>query len=247
MIKLSATQISKFRSCKRLYAFEYVEGKRPPSTVKQQFGSDVHKNLERWLKGSEVPDKSPAGLTARQGISKPWSPVPGPELMVEHEFELDWVSGATVIGFIDCVVPGDAPMVIDHKTTSSLKWALTPDKLEDDPQALLYATWAALHFGVSSVTARWIYYAASNPRSGRRKPNGILPVEVQFNFGLEETIRKIGSLLDDSKTIVQIREKEIPGLDLDPNPSSCGNYGGCPHKELCGDLSPEDRIRSLWK
>jgi len=50
MLKLSPSAVAKYRSCQRLYAFEYNQGFKPPTSPKQQFGKDVHAYLEKWLR-----------------------------------------------------------------------------------------------------------------------------------------------------------------------------------------------------
>jgi len=240
-MKISATQINKYRRCQRLYAFEYVEGHKPPPSKKQEFGSAVHKQLEEWLRLGRAPDDSPEGRVAKQGIKNGWLPTPRSGLLVEHEFSFSWFPGVEMIGFIDCVEPDDEePLVIDHKTTSDLRWAMGVDDLRKDPQALLYAVWAAKHYRAPVVRARWLYYAASNPKTGPRKPAGARPVEVKFDCRQKAFIDEVKALNDDIAAIARIRKRKTPALDLPASPGACEMYGGCFHRdERCRLTGPE--------
>jgi hypothetical protein len=184
VMKLSASQLSKGRRCLRAYAFEYVEGFKPGPSPKQQFGKDVHTQLERWLSQGKMPDNTPEGQVAKQGIQKNWLPVPSNKLLIEYEFEIPWFDDIIMMGFVDCAVSTaleEIPIVIDHKTTSSLNWAKTEEQLLLDEQALIYSLWAAWRWDVSKVKARWVYYAASNPVKGKRRPAGAKAVQVEFD------------------------------------------------------------------
>lgn len=242
-MNISPTQVTKYRQCARKIGYEYVEGFRSPPSPKQAFGREVHRHLERWLRDGVLPDESPAGLVAKQGIGR-WLPPPGPELLVEHTWSIPLECGVVLSGIADCVQPprGDElPLVIDHKSTSALKWALTPEQLGRDAQALLYATWAGLRFGACAVRARWIYYSASNPASGApRRPTGAKPVETIIV--LPDAVQIMRGVLRDVEAIVKIRSDQTCGLALPPSPASCDLYGGCYYRDKCGDLGQWTRV-----
>jgi hypothetical protein len=245
-LTLSPSAIAKFRSCQRAYAFEYNEGLFVPSSIKQQFGTNVHQQLEGWLRKGTLPADSAEGRTAAQGIQKGWLPVPDSRLLVEHRFKFRVSPGLLVGGIIDCVAPpgvaGSEVLLIDHKTTSDLRWAKKPDELRGDPQALVYAIWAMLEWRVEVVRARWIYYSASNPRNGKRKPQGVLPVEVLLSISDPAFIDvEVPRLLADLEAMKKIRLEKQGGLRFPPSPESCGLYGGCAHVGRC-NLSGRDRL-----
>jgi hypothetical protein len=246
-MKVSPNQINRFRRCPRKIGFEYVEGFRPPSSPKQEFGLEVHRQLERWLRDGVLPDDTPEGRTAKQGIVGRWLPPPGPELLVEHKWEIDLGGDVMLGGIADCVQKpisrSGVPLVIDHKSTSSLQWALTPEQLEQDVQAILYSLWAAFEWNAPAVDARWIYYSASNPKGGgARKPTGAKPVSVRFELRLDKIIDRVGAILSDVEEIVRIRRAGIPGKELPPDPAACEMFQGCYHKGRCDDLGAEDRV-----
>jgi len=230
-----------------MFGFEYVEGLKPPTSPKQQFGTDVHKVLEHWLMTGKIDDSIEAEV-AKQGV--PWIPPPDTRLLTEHNINFKWNDRASINGYIDCIRPPTMfpyeALVVDHKTTSDLRWAMSASELMDDPQALIYSIWAMLTYEVKEVAARWVYYAATNPDKGPRKPRGSKPIEVKFEANDSIFLDKVARLHQDIERIVFIRSNEIKGSELIPNPSSCGMYGGCFHQERC-TLSADDRLDAYFK
>ena len=242
-MNVSASQVVKVRRCERAYAFEYVEDIKAPSSPKQMFGSQVHSDLEKYLKtGDSLPDTM-TGKVAKAGLQ--WLPPPGADLLIEHYFTFPWTGAIDVIGYIDCVSPPGystrEPLVIDHKTTSDLRWAKTPEMLEVDAQAILYALWAMLRYDVEKVRARWVYYAATNPKNGNRVPRGTRPVEVIFDALSPIFQARLAELDKAIKKIAVIRTFERGGLDLPPSPEACSMYEGCFYANICS-LSPSERL-----
>lgn len=234
MIKISPTQIAKKRDCLRKISFEYVLGLRPPPSPKQRFGLDVHEHLENWLQFGKYPDDSPEGRVAKQGIRNGWLPPPSKNLLIEEAFNIEMQSDIILGGRIDCVQPEtEIPLLIDHKTTSSLVWAKTEEELENDPQAIIYSAAIALSLNAPLIDARWVYYAATNPLSGERKPAGAKPVEVQYDVRSNRFAELWNGICNDVETIYKIRTQQIQPHDLPSSPESCGKFGGCFFKEHC--------------
>lgn len=249
IIKISPSQLKSFRRCQRLIGYQYVEKRRSPSTVKQKFGTDVHHELEWWLRKGRTPEDSPIGDTAKQGIK--FLPTPSPLLLVEQKFEFELVPGIMLGGFIDCVDPPpivekgpvDSPLVIDHKSTGDLKWAMSPEQLTVDEQAIIYALWAMLYFGAPRVFVQWIYYSASNSAKGKRKANGCHEVCGHFDHDNPGFLHEVESIIKDCQYIAHIRRQQLKGKELPPNISRCGDYGGCFFQPDCA-LSAQDMIAS---
>jgi hypothetical protein len=243
-MNLSASQISKFRRCQRIIGFDYVEGIKEPSSPKQKFGTAVHAELERWLKDATPPSDTPEGNVAKQGIQKGWLPTPSKKLKTELYIKTKWARNVQMVGFIDCFEPPD--LIIDHKTTSSLNWVKTPEQLAADEQAIIYATWAILTQKIPAVRLRWIYYSASNPETGPRKPNGARPVEVRLDSRDPLFLEHLRGLEKDAREVVRIRRQGIKGLELPFNPESCSMYNGCFYRNLC-NIEPGDFLEALIK
>lgn len=232
-MQVSPHQVTLYRRCKRLIGFEYVERLKAPPSEKQTFGSQIHDQLEKWLRLAKPP-----GEVARTGLK--WLPTPDESLLIEHKINFEWLPGIYMIGIIDCASQVDS-LVIDHKTTSDLRWAMTTDQLFCDPQAIIYAVWAMLTWNQPIVKARWVYYAASNPPKGARRSRGSKPVEVIYHNRDQKFISQVGRITEDVRAIVDIRRQMIKGMDLEPTPGSCNSYGGCFHQERC-QLSTDEVI-----
>lgn len=241
---LSANQINKWRRCNRAWGFEYLDELVPPPSLKQAFGSAVHAELEKWLKLGRMPSDTPAGKVAAQGLH--FLPTPRSGLKIEYGFDMAWIGDVTLTGFIDClcldgVEPSDKnnwkgsgrPLVIDHKTTSALRYTKTEAELLEDPQAILYAVYTMIAFEAPAVDARWVYYAASNSKGKPRKPTGCRSVEVCFSASDPGFLHRVEELLRDSEKMIQALRDKPPAISLDPEPKACGTFGGCPHRERC--------------
>lgn len=249
-MKISPSKIQTYRQCARKYSWEYVHGFKPPSTAKQQFGTDVHAHLERWLTEAEMPPETPAGRTAKQGLHL--LPPPDKRLVIEEKFKYFWIDGIYVNGLADVLVPPDLadlngrPLIIDHKTTSDLRWAKNEDDLRDDPQFLIYSILAMLTWDAPEVFARWIYYAASSPLRGPRQPKGIRAVTVAASASCEQFRKRVETLTADMLVIQEITNQKTPANNLPASPQSCGAYGGCPHQTRCA-LSKSDKLEGFMR
>jgi hypothetical protein len=96
------------------------------------FGTAVHAQLERWLREGVKPDDTPAGRTAAQGLQ--WLPHPDTRLLLEQKFVFAVTDEISAGGIIDCLVPpeiGNEVIVVDHKSTSDLRWAKTEEQLAE--------------------------------------------------------------------------------------------------------------------
>src|SRR6185436_3529795 len=107
----------------------------------------------------------------------------------------------------------------DHKTTSDLKWAKSPDDLPGDLQAALYGHFVMQETGDLRVTLQWNYVTRHRPR--------VLPVVREVTFGdISRTLDRAHRLADQADVILR---DQSPALSLPPNPLACDAYGGCPH------------------
>lgn len=133
---LSASQIGLWKMCPTRWAKAYREGIREAPGAAAQAGTLVHEQIELSYQGQTI---DPALRWKKYAIGKAalaiqgW--LPADVLAVEHEF-LTTLEGVEFKGIADLVT---ADTVLDHKTTSSLKWAKKVSDLEDDVQRLLYS------------------------------------------------------------------------------------------------------------
>lgn len=238
---LSASQLKSFLACPRKWAFDKIDRVPRPDTPSTALGTRVHEILEDWLRDGTPPDlnevftyenpKRPGeqvvrhpGRIAHAGLHL--LPAPRtPGLEIEGWLSLRtratvW-SGRLDLRYIDPHT-GEA-VVHDHKTTSSAAYALTPETLRTDPQALLYAASEMVRLGVPKVRLDWLYL----PTAGGKAWKVSLPV-------LRDDIAPDLDRLEDTAALMQrtlasgLTARDIPG-----NPGACNDFGGCEYALVC--------------
>lgn len=231
---LSASQLNTFRDCQRRWAFEYVWQLPREANEAALLGRAVHDLLERWSRHGTPPDRSTReGLIALKmlkGLPPPGVGEP------ERQFYLTTPRHAYV-GFIDLVYWSSelGAVIVDHKTTSDLKWAKTAEILSMDAQALIYAAAACVAFRVDEVNLFWNYgTTGSKPRT----------LEVHTKLRLPQIRKGFESIERDTDTIVELQQKRVHPFSLPPTVDSCEKYGGCPHRERCA-LTLEEKVKAM--
>lgn len=243
---LSASQIATWTDCERKWGHRYLDGKKEPPSPAAALGTAGHSVLEKYLKFAEMPNTLHAvhiggkeHFPGQMVVNMlPILPVPPrPESNVEHSFTLELPS-ARFRGFIDNLEPPPFqpwPTVFDHKSTSNLRYAKTPDDLLTDAQGMLYAKYALDYFdpyGTGKVELRWNYFLTKSPHKVR-------PVWLTTHKGHVETqIERIDVI---ASQMIRAHREGLKAKDMRPNPSSCPKYGGCPHKSYC-TLTNEERM-----
>jgi len=251
----SASQIKKFASCERAWAWHYLEGIISPQGPAAALGGRVHEILERWLGSGVAPDiKTKEGKIATKGIHL--LPLPSKSLGVEHSFIFS-LGPHKYRGFVDLrlssadygnskqellsVSADDIRIVLDHKTTGDLKWALSEEGLRNDVQGIIYAKESLDSFDVDSVMLRWVYY----PTKGKGKARA-----VQVTVSREEVdagmtiIRAYADKMADLRN--RYANKKLSVLQVDYNAYACNDYGGCYYQDRC-NLSSMERIKSIQR
>ncbi len=128
---------------------------------------------------------------------------------------------------LDCP---DGWLLTDYKSTGSIeRYALTPDALEVDTQASLYAIDVCLRLRLDEIPARWVYFETKKVRRAA-------PVDARLT--LARALDVLGPLAELAREFDLIERVE----DAPKNPLACGDYGGCPHHVTAG--GPCDARRS---
>ena len=230
---LSASQFKTFESCNRKWGFTYVEGLRQPPTASTQLGTEVHTCAEAWLSSGTFPDlKSKPGAIFAPGIEH--LPKPSKDLEVESYFEFQGFRG-----YIDCVdLTGEIPLVIDHKTTKNPYYALTPEKLRRDVQAIVYA--ASIFDRVpnaSSLLLRWVYYRTTTPQA----------FKVEVKVSRSEIDTAFNDILERSRSVSILREISTDARGIPRNLNHCNAFGGCPFKDRCDNYGEEEKMSDIFE
>lgn len=241
-MRVSASQIVLYRNCQRAWAWSYVTGLKTTNKA-AELGSAVHTELERYLLGGDLDFTTEAGEIAASGLEH--LPLPGtPGMVIEGEFTLTDSNGHTYLGYkdVELSVVDDCPhVIIDHKSTSDLKWAKTPDDLRKDPQAIIYAADAfAKRPDLDTVELKWIYYQTRKTRKSAATHLVITRDHVAKEFlAIEKTVEEMSMVQEASVG----KEASTFPLELTPNTKHCGAFGGCPYQSNC-NLSPLDKMRA---
>lgn len=233
-VVISPSQLGVYDQCNRRWAWENIAGFRSPPTRSQILGTRVHAVLEAYLRHGTPPNrKTLEGRIALKGLA--CLPPPGVG-SVEKQFYLTTRRGLHYTGIADWIGwnPQLGAMVIDHKTTSSMIWAKTPEELEYDVQALLYATFACISMLVDRVTLRW-NYVQTNAKDAR---------VVELTLHLAQIIERFPIVEARAAEMTAHRKKRTHPLRVLPNPLACANFGGCPHQARC-NLSPAEKMEAI--
>ena len=242
---VSPSQFNTFSDCKRQWWFQSVFGLQTPQRPSAALGEAVHDQLEAYVDTGKLPDDSPAGRIAKAGLSllpepgTSWTEVSMSERQKEGRDKETLtgvpgihLAGIKVNGFIDLLdLSGVRPLVIDHKTTSDLKYAKTAAELREDPQMVLYGTFAllaALSQGieVDEVDAGHVVYLTKGAPLAKKT------VVTLGTAHLAAERKKLEGVVEEMKGYAKTRTPDaVPG-----EPNSCNKYGGCHFRDKCSAL-----------
>ena len=240
---LSPSQIDQWRTCNRKWAWRYLAKIQAPKHPSAQVGTRVHSILEDYLRHGTAPDREE---TLTIGDRRYWPgqiasailrhlPRPG-TVEVERGFSIQ-LEGIHYRGFIDWLGREDGiPVIGDHKTTASLRYAKTPQDLKENEQAIIYGAFGLDHFGSDKVRLQWTYGQTKGKTSSRAVCLDLR--EDQINRGFESVI------LPASRDILAAYRERPDPKSLPPNTSACDMYGGCPYKGNC-NLTASEKMRAF--
>ena len=232
---VSPSQINAYNDCPRLWWYQSVLGLPTPQRPSAALGTAVHEQLESYMDSGKLPDDSVAGKIAKPGLSL--LPEPGTgwtEVKMHDEDTQDkwpklFLSGLPVNGYIDLLnMTGERPLVLDHKTTSDLKYAKTAEELRSDPQMVIYGSFAlsaCASQGVSADavdTGHVVYLTKGAPFAKKTT------VTLDRKH-LDAERAKLEVTVEQMKTHASARSPDaVPG-----EPTSCSKYGGCFFQDRC--------------
>jgi len=236
--KISASQINAWNDCKRKWAWKYIAKIYPDPHPAAALGTEVHALLEEYVQTKRAwaydnHDGTPrkAAYIAAEALAH-LPPLAAAQTEVPFEYR---VPGNNLIfnGYRDLLLPGVA--VYDYKTTSDFRWAKTETTLLRDPQAVIYAHISIEESNVDAIDATWLYLRTRNPTAQ--------PVTVTFTK--EHAALEFSSLVTLAKEISHTHSTVSNPLALEPTPTMCRSYGGCPYQGRC-NLGPVDLRKSLF-
>ncbi|NJN63639.1 MAG: hypothetical protein HC882_01355 [Acidobacteria bacterium] len=251
MIFISPSQATLFTECQRKWAFRYLEKVEAPQNAYAALGERVHKVLEDWLLFATPPDTYETFQVEDKGrVSTHYPgriayagmhhlPRPGTPMDVEFAFRLKGWTGKIDLGYEKQHDDhGRVHVVHDHKTTTNLNYAKTPDDLKSDAQGLIYAFVALEASGAPHVLDQWVYYQT-------REPYKSLKTELLMT----RTLCEDGMVFweDQASMIRSLRRQKPRAMDLEPSPEMCDRYGGCPYRDSghC-QLTDGERVKGYF-
>lgn len=220
---VSATSIKLFKSCPRRWFERYVLDKKEPTSKAMLRGNEVHRQLEDYLLNGVMPDDSTAGLIAQAGLEHlpPRSTAYEVELSLEH-LPIEGTP-APFKGFIDLYIKQATPEVLDHKTTSNFKYALTADQLAEDTQLIIYAAHALTHSDADEIRLTHVCYLTKPPYTSQRTSTVVSRDHVYKHFN--EILTTVEQMVASS---------EYPATLMQKNKDYCWAYGKkCPYFDEC--------------
>jgi len=245
--KISPSQIATFTDCPRKWYFGSVVKVPRVTHPSAEKGERIHTILEGYLgtgilvapptlDGAELAAIAESGICHlpdpahfKIDLESAWSftrKTPGGPVLYNgrKDLEYDAADGIWTVG--------------DHKTTSSLRYALTKEALKTDPQGILYGAQALQARNRDKVRLTWIYYQTKRPYKSRL-------VEVVLDEAhVEAEMVKLDEIVG-RKMLPLVGRKDLHQTEVEPNLQSCDKYGGCPYREIC-EVSPVARLRSVF-
>jgi len=244
-LRISPSQIKRFRLCPRKSAFQLTSHTPAPSTWvgANDLGTRCHSIAEAWLRDGLFPDITETFAFERGGRSETAYPgaivtaglhlLPTPRTAhVEvglasggYASRADWTEDDGTVG--------------DHKFVRDLSYALSPDDLAGDPQAVIQAA-LQVEKGFEKVPLTWVYYE-TKITGGRYKTR-----RVHLVLDADTVRDRMRPIERDSQRIHAIHRMQVDPLRLPPNPSACMAYGrACEWQGYCGNMDPFDGVDDM--
>lgn len=232
---VSASQVSAFERCQRYWYFGWIMKIRSPTTPAQQRGTDIHAEIEHYLKTGDIREtkwapyaKAAAEVLKGEGV-KPASD----DLVIEQEFSMPTYDGGPPWrGYIDIGWSGSPLLkILDTKTTSDFRYAKTKVELKEDIQVNSYGAWVfnVAGYPKDKIVLGHVYIHSRLPKT--KLPNTKV---VSFEATREEVNHYWARDVKTVREMVKLANDCDKPEDVTPTTSACSMYGGCPHLSRCG-------------
>lgn len=253
LIHYSASQLEVFSRCNLKWWWKYIGGFTVPSSASQEYGVELHAQLESWINDGTTPaDQRIASALYRL---KEHGIVRGPDLLSEREMRRAiHIPEREMVGFVDLTFLGNQkrPRVWDLKTTSDLRrYAKTDYQLRENAQLCIYA-YDTLHTVAPDAQAVEVAHLYVQSRGK------IASEVVTVDLDRPSVEKRWGGLLRVIDEMEQVRQERDPAR-VPHNEMACNDYGGCPHRVRCNALvfgsptiapaprSDEQAIGKFWE
>lgn len=236
----SASQVETFEKCERAWFLGSVMKERTPPSPSQAFGTVTHSRLEAYLLGHAwltPPGVDQAHLDRILQAAIPHLPSPAArKFRVEGSIELPTYDGGPIWrGFVDLWEPDThPPIVTDHKTTSNLRYAKTPQELAVNTQLVSYAKWAIGTIRTNVVRVKHLYLVTKGKAQAHPVHTDLTVDQINKGWGnILSTVKRMQPL----RVLTDYNEVTPSGVDT----GHCHAYGGCAYRNKCG-IGPDQII-----
>lgn len=236
---VSPSQIETWLGCNRQWYWQYPMGIKSPPTASTLLGSACHTIAEDFIQEQNGED-----LSVKRDGKDHYRAVVRPAMAtlrmlgdlhksglghVERSMKRKLRNGLDLIGRIDflSLPETDNPLVVDHKTSSNLKYAKTEEEMATNIQMLAYAYEAVclkpLAKGVR--VAHNVMLTRGAPAA--RYTDVFIPTkDIHAGWTLIQNI---------SDQMIKTSKIASPA-DVPPNLSACDRFGGCFHRDRCAAI-----------
>jgi hypothetical protein len=224
-------------SCKRQMAFNYlVDGMKQPPSVAQLRGIELHDTLEKIAKVNQG-DRPAFAIPKEHQIyvneveAQGHLPAPGENALIEHWMTMPTQFGIPFVGKIDLVRHQiKPPRLIDYKTTSDVRYMLTPAEVHEDVQTNVYAHYL-FEEGLQEPLIGGLLYIEMPKTLPKKVKVKVIPRLIDLTRRQSTAVwDRIQPVLEE---ILEVAELDHPN-DVEPNTAICTKYGGCPYRNECG-------------
>lgn len=224
MIRLSASQFNSWFGCKRAWYYETVQKHREPNKPSFEYGEKLHKQIEQYFKGGDIPEDARAAQSLRN------LPTRGDGLDIEGKIDLLIDATHTMVGRKDLVDWRDPthPVLYDHKTSADPeKNGKTEYELAGDIQLNIYAR--AL---LAERTLADRVTITHNIIASKGKIRSMCPSVTLTSEQVDKVWSKIVAEIPEMD-----RVRELPHAgQVEANghkTGHCEKYHGCYHRSIC--------------
>lgn len=247
------------QGCPRRWYFRYVMGLPEPMRAAQKLGTEVHAQIEHFLKTGENV-LGPVARVGQQYLPEPpiplveWglndAPKPPPKdgrevAWYEPQTSLVRLAGVPVVGFFDWFArdADGVPEAGDNKTTSDFKWAKRGQAVVEGPVGQLVVTPTPGRDQLLGSTQMVVGAAFAARKLGAT--DAVRMSHVYFRTRGAKGAMKTTSLVPLATVAQRVYEveavvermkataREADAMQVEGNYSACSAYGGCPFLERC--------------
>lgn len=236
---VSPSQIETWLGCNRQWYWQYPMGIKPPPTASNLVGSACHTIAEDYIQEQNDEDLSVKrdGKDHHRSIVRPSMSTLN-MLRLHHKAGLGHVergmkrklrNGLNLVGRIDflSLPETDNPLVVDHKTTSSLQYAKTEEELASNIQMLAYAYEAVCLKPLAKAVRVAHNVMLTRGAPAARYTDALISVK-DVHAGWTR-------IQDISDKMIETSKFASPA-DVPPNLSACDRFGGCFHRDRCSAI-----------